>query len=132
MPCSGLGVIRKKPDIRYKPLDGLSGLPAVQKRILDNVSRYVRPGGVLVYSTCTVLSRENSGVVRTFMDRLLEDYREVMSGDIHALFKMKELWIYLAPSFTNYEKYLKKIKKTNKLSEYQAAVAGLFANETLV
>lgn len=71
-------------------------------------------------------------VVRTFMDRLLEDYREVMSGDIHALFKMKELWIYLAPSFTNYEKYLKKIKKTNKLSEYQAAVAGLFANETLV
>ena len=68
VPCSGLGVIRKKPDIRYKPLDGLSGLPAVQKRILDNVSRYVRPGGVLVYSTCTVLSRENSGVVRAFMD----------------------------------------------------------------
>lgn len=46
--------------------------------------------------------------VQKFMRRLLADYREVMSGDIHALFKMKEIWIYLAPCFTNYERYLKK------------------------
>lgn len=69
--------------------------------------------------------------LRLFVERLLEDYLAVMSGDIHALFKMKELWIYLAPSFTNYEKYLKRIKKTNRLSEYKATVAALFAQEEL-
>lgn len=70
--------------------------------------------------------------VQKFMEKLLADYREVMSGDIHALFKMKEIWIYMAPHFTNYEKYLKKIKKTNKLAEYQVIVSGLFANEDIV
>ena len=76
-----------------------------------------------------IVTKEN---VQKFMEKLLADYQEVMSGDIHALFKMKEIWIYLAPYFTNYEKYLKKIKKTNKLSEYRGIVSGLFANEELV
>lgn len=67
-----------------------------------------------------------------FLRRLLDDYRSVMSGDIHALHKMKEIWIYMAPYFTNYEKYLKKIKKTNKLSEYQVTVNHLFAREELI
>lgn len=67
VPCSGLGVIRKKPDIREKPLDGLARLPEVQGRILENASRYVRPGGVLLYSTCTILPRENQGVVDAFL-----------------------------------------------------------------
>ena len=70
--------------------------------------------------------------VQKFMGRLLADYREVMSGDIHALFKMKEIWIYLGPCFTNYEKYLKKIKKTNKLGEYQAIAADLFEKEEML
>lgn len=68
-PCSGLGVIRKKPDIRYKDPAPLKGLPKVQKEILANASRYVRPGGVLLYSTCTVLTRENEAVVRAFLDQ---------------------------------------------------------------
>lgn len=67
VPCSGLGVIRKKPDIRYKDLEPLSGLPAVQRRILEAQATHVRPGGVLVYSTCTVLPRENEDVVRGFL-----------------------------------------------------------------
>lgn len=67
VPCSGLGTIRKKPDIRYKALKPLEGLPAVQRRILDNVCRYVRPGGVLVYSTCTILHRENEDIVDSFL-----------------------------------------------------------------
>lgn len=54
-----------------------------------------------------------------------------MSGDIHALHKMKEVWIYMAPHFTNYEKYLKKIKKTNKMAEYLVTVEQLFDRETL-
>lgn len=67
VPCSGMGVIRKKPDIRYKDPEPLEGLPQVQGRILDNVCRYVKPGGVLLYSTCTLLERENRSVVEAFM-----------------------------------------------------------------
>ena len=69
VPCSGLGIIRKKPDIRYKDPKPLEGLPRVQKAILDNVCRYVKPGGVLLYATCTLLERENEDVVRAFLDK---------------------------------------------------------------
>ena len=69
VPCSGLGIIRKKPDIRYKDPKPLEGLPRVQKAILDNVCRYVRPGGVLLYATCTLLERENEDVVQAFLDK---------------------------------------------------------------
>lgn len=67
-PCSGLGVIRKKPDIRYKDPQPLEGLPEVQRAILANASRYVRPGGILLYSTCTLLRRENEEVARWFLE----------------------------------------------------------------
>lgn len=67
VPCSGLGVIRKKPDIRYKDLKPLENLPQIQSAILDNVSRYLKPGGVLLYSTCTILPRENEAVVKAFL-----------------------------------------------------------------
>ena len=66
-PCSGLGIIRKKPDIRYKKADDLFALPVVQHDILDNASAYVRPGGVLVYSTCTVLPEENDQTADAFL-----------------------------------------------------------------
>ena len=67
-PCSGLGVIRKKPDIRYKAPEPLRQLPEVQRAILDNSARYVKPGGVLVYSTCTLLRRENEEVALSFLE----------------------------------------------------------------
>lgn len=67
VPCSGLGVIRKKPDIRYKDVAPLAGLPRVQRRLLENLSRYVAPGGALLYSTCTILRRENEAVVTAFL-----------------------------------------------------------------
>lgn len=67
VPCSGLGVIRKKPDIRYKDPEALADLPAIQRRIADNVCRYVKPGGVLLYSTCTLLSEENESIVKAFL-----------------------------------------------------------------
>jgi 16S rRNA (cytosine967-C5)-methyltransferase len=67
VPCSGLGVIRKKPEIRYHDPERLKELPEIQKRILSNVSAYVKPGGVLIYSTCTLLRRENEDVVHDFM-----------------------------------------------------------------
>lgn len=67
VPCSGLGIIRKKPDIRYKDLAETEGLPQIQLDILRNAARYVKPGGVLVYSTCTVLRRENQAVTEAFL-----------------------------------------------------------------
>ena len=67
VPCSGLGIIRKKPDIRYKNLQEMAQLPALQLKILKNQARYVRPGGVLLYSTCTLVRRENEGVVEKFL-----------------------------------------------------------------
>ncbi|HHT16399.1 MAG TPA: 16S rRNA (cytosine(967)-C(5))-methyltransferase RsmB [Papillibacter sp.] len=67
VPCSGLGVIRKKPDIRYKAEEELRLLPDLQLRILTNLSEAVRPGGVLLYSTCTLLRRENEEVVEAFL-----------------------------------------------------------------
>lgn len=69
VPCSGLGIIRKKPDIRYKDPEPLAGLPKVQSAILENVSRYVRPGGVLLYATCTLLERENEEIVAAFLEK---------------------------------------------------------------
>lgn len=67
VPCSGLGIIRKKPDIRYKEPEALGNLPKIQRELLDNLSRYVKPGGVLLYSTCTVLKRENQQNVTDFL-----------------------------------------------------------------
>ena len=69
VPCSGLGIIRKKPDIRYKNLQETEALPELQLSILENQSNYVREGGVLLYSTCTVLKRENEDVVSEFLER---------------------------------------------------------------
>lgn len=66
-PCSGLGIIRKKPDIRYRDLESTKELPELQKAILWNQARYVKPGGVLMYSTCTILKRENEEVVESFL-----------------------------------------------------------------
>ena len=67
VPCSGLGIIRKKPDIRYKNLEELKDLPALQLAILENQAAYVKKGGVLLYSTCTVLKAENEDVVNGFL-----------------------------------------------------------------
>ena len=67
VPCSGMGVIRKKPEIRYKDPKALAGLPAIQKRIADGLAACVRPGGILLYSTCTVFHEENEDVAERFL-----------------------------------------------------------------
>lgn len=67
VPCSGLGVLAKKPDIRLKTLEGLPELVRLQRAILETASRYVKSGGRLVYSTCTLNPDENAGVVRAFL-----------------------------------------------------------------
>ena len=67
VPCSGLGVVAKKPEIRYKNLAELGRLPEIQYSILESSANYLRVGGVLVYSTCTVLPEENGDNVRKFL-----------------------------------------------------------------
>ena len=76
VPCSGLGIIRKKPDIRYKNLEELKDLPGLQLAILENQSAYVKKGGVLLYSTCTVLKAENEDVVHAFLAKHDDYYLE--------------------------------------------------------
>lgn len=75
-PCSGLGVIRKKPDIRYKDPEPLADLPQVQEAILENAAGYVKTGGVLMYSTCTIVPRENGEIVAAFLKKHPEFVRE--------------------------------------------------------
>ena len=78
-PCSGLGIIRKKPDIRYKDLKETEQLPELQLKILRNQARYVKPGGILMYSTCTVLRRENEDVVQAFLKDKEDFYIEPLA-----------------------------------------------------
>ena len=68
VPCSGLGVIAKKPEIRHKDLTESPRLPTIQAAILEASAEYLKPGGVLVYSTCTILPTENQDVVTAFLD----------------------------------------------------------------
>lgn len=67
VPCSGLGVIRKKPEIRRKPLNEIDGLPAIQLDILRSLASCVKLGGVLLYSTCTVRGAENEEIIARFL-----------------------------------------------------------------
>lgn len=67
-PCSGLGVIRRKPDLRWKKEpDNFMELYVLQGKMLDLASRYVKPGGKLIYSTCTINKMENMSVVKNFL-----------------------------------------------------------------
>lgn len=78
-PCSGLGIIRKKPDVRYKKADDLFSLPVVQHDILDSAAACVRPGGLLVYSTCTILPEENGQTADIFLTEHPDFSKETFS-----------------------------------------------------
>ena len=66
-PCSGLGVLGKKPDLRYRALDRTTELPALQTALLSASAGYLAPGGRLLYSTCTLNPKENEEVVAAFL-----------------------------------------------------------------
>lgn len=67
VPCSGFGVVAKKPEIRYKSVSESEKLPAIQYEILSNACRYLKKGGRLVYSTCTVFAAENGNIIDRFL-----------------------------------------------------------------
>ena len=69
VPCSGFGVLSKKPELRYKDPALSASLPDIQLAILENACNYVKHGGVLVYSTCTILPEENEENIFRFLDK---------------------------------------------------------------
>ncbi len=69
VPCSGLGIIRRKPEIKYKEKEDFRELPPIQKKILENAAKYVKVGGTLIYSTCTIQDSENIDVVNEFLQK---------------------------------------------------------------
>ncbi len=73
VPCSGFGVIGKKPEIKYKSLSDFENLPDIQYKIADNAVKYLSYGGEMIYSTCTLRKVENDAVC----DRLLENHPEI-------------------------------------------------------
>lgn len=73
VPCSGIGVIRRKPEIKYKNFKDFEGLPEIQYKILENALNYLDNGGELVYSTCTLRRSENDNII----DRLIENHSDI-------------------------------------------------------
>lgn len=69
VPCSGLGVIRRKPEIKYKKSEDFSALQDIQGKILQNAAAYTKAGGRIMYSTCTVRKAENQAIVKAFLDK---------------------------------------------------------------
>ena len=96
VPCSGLGIIRRKPEIKYKDKDDFNDLPEIQYSILKNASRYVRSGGKLLYSTCTLSRAENDEIV----DRFLKENND-FSAETFSVGKLRCERITLMPHKNN-------------------------------
>ncbi len=92
VPCSGLGIIRRKPEIRFKKPVDIDNLPELQYRILCNATKYLKDGGRLIYSTCTLNPKENSEVC----DRFLKEHPDFSSIKV----------LPSLPRFGNEENYL--------------------------
>ncbi len=82
VPCSGLGIIRRKPDIKYKKDTDFSELEEIQLKILNNAVNYLKENGRIVYSTCTVRKKENEEIVNKFLEN-------------HKDFTLKEIKTYM-------------------------------------
>ena len=74
VPCSGIGIIPKKPDLRYKKLDDINQLCQLQQDILCTAARYIKTGGRIVYSTCTINKAENEKQITQFLQKY-ENFR---------------------------------------------------------
>ena len=70
VPCLGIGVLRRKPDIKWqKSKEDINEITKIQKKILENCSQYLKKGGELVYSTCSILKEENENVIKEFIQK---------------------------------------------------------------
>jgi 16S rRNA (cytosine967-C5)-methyltransferase len=103
VPCSGIGVIRSKPEIKYTDLNKIASLPQVQYDILCTAAKYLKTGGELVYSTCTVLREENDDVI----DRFLDEHKDFEKADFLGNYKT----VFLADKFDCEGFFIGKIRK---------------------
>lgn len=119
-PCSGLGVLRRKPDARWrKTADEIAALPDLQLSILESAAMAVKPGGVLVYSTCTIELAENQGVVSRFLEAHPEFALETTGHYLplptkHAESKMVQLLPHVDGTDGFFICRMKKTSKTDK------------------
>lgn len=87
------------------------------------------PGLINEITGTSVLDKK---VLRAFHDKIYEDYQSILFGDRNVLFKMKEVWFYMKQTFSNHEKYIKKINKSQKLYDYEQAVSSLFEEQDMI
>ncbi|MFV0502641.1 MAG: 16S rRNA (cytosine(967)-C(5))-methyltransferase RsmB [Lachnospirales bacterium] len=83
VPCSGFGLIQKKPDIKYnKTMEDINSLIPIQRKILENASKYVKVGGRILYSTCTISKKENEENIHYFLNKfnfkVIEEIQYIM------------------------------------------------------
>lgn len=112
VPCSGTGVIRSKPEIKYADLKKFEGLPKIQYDILSTAAKYLKVGGELVYSTCTVLKEENELVIEKFLKENKNFAGVSFLTDIDAPFGEYKASI-IAESFDCEGFFISKIRRIN-------------------
>lgn len=101
-PCSGLGLLRKKPDIKYrKILEDIDELVLIQRKILKNCAKYVKKGGILLYSTCTISKKENLDNVNWFCENFNFKLEPINLKDSLNLCSSKKGYIQILPSMFN-------------------------------
>ena len=99
VPCSGLGIIAGKPDIKWNKED-ISELPQIQLKILETASKYLKAGGELVYSTCTLIKEENEGVIEKFLAEN-KNFRLEKIEASSAIIGENDGFVTLYPNFTD-------------------------------
>ena len=114
VPCAGLGVIRRKPEIRLKSESDLRALPVIQQKILTTAADYVKPGGVLVYSTCSLNKEENDRIIEAFLasrsDFVPDPLPEIFSGLTDEGYK-----VTLMPHRGDYDGFfIARLRRTNE------------------
>jgi 16S rRNA (cytosine967-C5)-methyltransferase len=102
-PCSGLGIIRHKPDIKWRRAEkDIGELLQIQRQILDTCSLYVKPRGVLIYSTCTINPDENQNMVNSFLndhsDFILDDVYQKLPHALSASRDNGDKWVQFYPN----------------------------------
>ena len=116
-PCSGLGTLHRHPDIRWQQKQKkINELVILQKQLLDCCAAWVKPGGILVYATCTLNPRENERVIRAFLD--YNPHWRIVMANSHsstALFGDREGWIKVLPHVRNMDGFfMVKLQKRSK------------------
>lgn len=116
----GRGIIRNP---------GLAGQLKAQERTAGPLT--IQPNNGIHPEPCKIC-KSTKQMWLDFHNEILEEYRKIMSGDLPVLFKMKDLWTYMSQSFTDSENYLKKMRKAERISEYEIAVSALFREQEII